>query len=102
MTTPIPKQGDRIKFRSERLRYTVRAANDRFLVCTKPFNARGTVLYSIVDLEQNIRGRENLIFGRGFETDEQCADALARLVCGDTEVSRRHHVALDIERVDQL
>jgi hypothetical protein len=91
------KAGDRIKFAAERQRYTVRAAGKRYLVCTKPFNLRHTVLYTIVDLVKGIRGTENLIFGLGFETQEDCDAALARLEAGETEVSHRNFVPLDIE-----
>lgn len=94
-----PKTGDKVKFVSEKQRYTVQAANDRFAVCTKPFNCRRTVLYTIVDTVENIRGRENLIFGMGAETQEKCEDMLERLASGETQVSHRHHVALDIESI---
>lgn len=90
-------RGQKVKFSSERLRYTVRAANERFAICTKPFNARHTTLYTIIDFKRRVRGRENLIFGMGFETDEDCQRALARLIAGESEVSYRHYVALDIE-----
>ena len=33
--------GDRIRFAGERNGYTVRASDDRYLICTKPFNCRG-------------------------------------------------------------
>jgi hypothetical protein len=91
--------GDLIKFASERQRYRVRAANKRYAICTKPMNALKTTIYTIVDFEQNIRGRENLIFGMGFETDEQCEAALMRLAAGETEVSHRYRVELDIEKI---
>jgi len=90
------QDGDKIKFAGEQQRYTVRACDNRFAVCTKPFNLMGTVLYTIVDLFQGVRGTENLIFCAGFETDEQCQQALARLVTGETEVSRRNRVKLVI------
>lgn len=91
------KVGDKIKFRSEKQRYTVRACNERFAVCTKPFNPRKTVLYTVIDFQRGIRGTENLIFGAGAETDEQCAEMLERLASGFTEVSRRNQIPLDIE-----
>lgn len=95
--------GDKIKFKEEKQRYTVQAADKRFLVCTKPFNARKTVLYTVVDLEEGIRGIENLVFGAGAETREQCEEMLSRLNGTDielgwqTEVSRRNRVRLNIE-----
>ena len=91
--------GDKVKLFGERHRYTVRAASDRFLVCTKPFNPLHTTIYTIIDRQEQIRGRENLIFGMGFETDEQCAEALERLTTGETEVSHRHYVPLLVESV---
>lgn len=99
------KVGDQIKFRNEKQRYRIRACNERFLICTKPFNPKQTVIYTIVDLEEKIRGPENLIFGMGFETDTQCLDALNRLMGKDkdvgfpTEISHRNRVPLDIEEI---
>jgi hypothetical protein len=93
-------KGQKIKFRAEKQRYTVQAANPRYAVCTKPFNCRRTVLYTVIDLENKIRGTENLIFGAGVETREACLEMLVRLVGGETEVSRRNWVPLDIESVD--
>ena len=93
--------GSRIKFASERNRYTVRAANERFAICTKPFRVYGpdAVVYTIIDFQQNIRGRENLIFCAGFCSDEQCSQALDRLASGETKVSHRHRAELDIESI---
>lgn len=91
------KVDDKIKFRCEKQRYTVQACNDRFAVCTKPFNCRKTVLYSVIDFERQIRGTENLVFGMGAETREQCEEMLARLTAGESEVSHRNRINLDIE-----
>lgn len=89
--------GDNLRFAGERVRYTVRAIGKRYVICTKPFNPLHTLLYTIIDLELNIRGRENLIFGLGFETDEDCREALIRLESGETEVSSRYYTILEIE-----
>jgi hypothetical protein len=91
--------GTKVKFAQEKQRYTVQASDDRFAVCTKPFNLQHTVLYTIVDFHQHVRGPENLIFGFGAETREECQKMLARLNDKDdpTGVSHRHRVALDIE-----
>lgn len=99
--------GSRITFAEERRAYTVRARSDRYLVCTKPFALpkRHTVLYTVVDLLENVRGTENLIFCMGAETDEDCAAMLRRLegAVGDsgskTEVSHRNRIPLNIVRV---
>ena len=68
----------------------MRACLDRYLICTKPFNCRGTTLYTIVDLQDKVRGREDLILGASFETDEDCRNALARVSSGLTGISHRH------------
>lgn len=78
----------------------MRACNSRYAICTKPFNPNKTVLYTIIDFEKDIRGTENLIFCMGFETDELCNEALARLQVGESEVSYRNRVALDIVQVN--
>jgi len=91
------KVDTKIKFLEEKQRYTVRCCNDRYAICTKPFNCKKTVLYTIIDFQKNIRGTENLIFCMGFETDEQCKEALERLTKGESEVSYRNRVPLIIE-----
>lgn len=91
--------GQKIWFKNEKLPYTVRAASKHFAVCTKPFNIKHTVLYTIVDLKSRVRGTENLIFCSGFETNQQCKEALERLVIGETEVSYRNRVSLEIVKI---
>lgn len=89
-------EGSKIWFRGEKQAYTVRASNVAFCILTKPFNARKTVLYTIIDWEQKVRGAENLIFGMGAETDEQCREMLERITNGESEVSSRRVEPLDI------
>jgi hypothetical protein len=91
--------GQRIWFAGEARPYRVRAANDRFVICTKPFNPRRTVLYTVIDLQEGVRGTENLIFGMGAETDADCAEMLARLAEGESAVSHRNRVPLEVFRV---
>lgn len=56
--------GDRIYFAEEKRPYTVRACDDRFLICTKPYNFKPkTVIYTIVDLVEGIRGTDNYSIG---------------------------------------
>lgn len=96
--------GSKVKFPGEKQRYTVMARSDRFLVCTKPFNPKRTVLYTVIDLEKRIRGTENLVFGAGAETKEQCEEMIDRLEgrdkdCFQTEVSHRNRVDLVVESI---
>lgn len=90
------KEGTKIWFGSEKRPYRVKACNERFAICTKPFNIKKTVLYTICDWGNGIRGTENLVFGASFETYEECVEALERLTTGETEISKRNYVNLDI------
>jgi hypothetical protein len=92
-------EGDRIKFAEEKQAYTVQATSDRYSVCTKPFNPKKTVLYSIVDWEEQVRGTENVIFCNGAETQEQCFQMLVRLLEGHSEVSYRNRIPLVVDWV---
>lgn len=89
--------GTKIKFKSEKKLYTVRASNKFFLICTKPFNLRKTTFYTIVDFVNNIRWPESFIFEIWTETDQECKEMLERLTEWETEVSQRRKMSLDIE-----
>lgn len=97
-TAPV---GCRVKFSEETQRYTIQARDDRYLVCTKPFNPRRTVLYTIVDLVEQVRGPDNLVFCMGYETREDCQERLADLNRDEfpTEISYRRRIPLRVEQV---
>lgn len=98
--------GSKIWFEEEKQGYTVRAVGTRYAVCTKPMNAKQTVLYTVCDFEERVRGTENLIFGMGAETDEDCCEMLERLEGRakdhptSTEVSHRNRIPLRIARAE--
>ena len=92
--------GTKIKFAEEKQFYTVQASNERFAVCTKPLNCKKTVLYTVINLDEDIRGTENLIFGFGAESKSQCEEMLERLTTGETEVSYRNRVNLHITEIN--
>ena len=91
--------GGKVYFKEEKRPYKIRACDERFAICTKPYNPMRTVLYTIIDLKRDVRGAENLIFGMGFETDKQCNEALIRLQTGGSQVSFRNYIPLKIEKV---
>lgn len=111
---PLEK-GDRVQFApGRRLKntkyYTVRASNKFFAICTQPLNMikrkhggkyefEKTVLYSIIDWINQIRGPENLIFGMGAETDKECQEMLERLTNGESEISHRNNCKLEINKI---
>lgn len=88
--------GDKVFIPNQKKPYKVRARDDRFIICTKPFNPKHTVLYFIVDLERKMRGPDNMVFCSGYETDEHCAERLKELQNGKIEVSHRG-IRLDID-----
>lgn len=89
--------GDRIKFVEEKQAYTVQAVGPRYAVCTKPFNPKRTVLYTVIDFTEKVRGTEDLVFGKGAETRELGEEMLQRLESGETEVSHRNRIPLKIK-----
>lgn len=90
--------GDRIRFAEEVQAYTIQARSARYLVCTKPFNPKKTVLYTIVDLHNHVRGPENLVFGAGAETPQQCEQMVERLSddVHPSQISHRNNVAVKV------
>ena len=69
--------GDKVKFAGERQRWDVRAVTrgGRFVILTKPFNLRHTVLYTVVDFDRGVRGKDDR-YGLGYEIVDDIARAL--------------------------
>ncbi len=90
----LARVGDRLRFTPRGMPFTVQARNRRFIIATRPFALKKTVLYTIVDLKERVRGPDNLVFGFGYETQAECEERLLDLVRGDAEVSHRRRVDL--------
>lgn len=92
--------GHRVWFAEERMPYTVQARSDRFIICTKPFAPKKTVIYSIVDTQLLKRGPDNMIFCAGYETRADCEERLAELMAPDSplELSSRRSIPLNIRK----
>ena len=91
------KVGDKVYIPTNKRPYKVRARDDRYIICTKPFNPKRTVLYFIIDLVEKWRAPDNMVFCRGYETDEECSERLKELQTGEIELSRRRGIPLDID-----
>lgn len=91
------KVGDKVYVPNQKKPYRVRVRDDRYIICTKPFNPQHTVLYFIVDLVDKWRAPDNMIFCSGYETDEDCRERLAELQSGQIELSQRRGIPLDID-----
>ena len=89
--------GDKVYIPGEKRPYKVRARDERYIICTKPYNPRRTVMYFIIDLKEKRRAPDNMVFCFGYETDEACAERLKELQDGKIELSRRRGINLDIE-----
>lgn len=89
--------GDKVYVPKEKRPYRVRARDERYIICTKPYNPQRTVRYFIVDLKERVRGPDNMVFCSGYESDEDCAERLKELQSGEIEVSWRRHIDLDID-----
>lgn len=91
--------GGRVWFAEDKRPYTVQARDDRFIVCTKPFAAKKTVLYTVVDLNEDVRGTDGFIFGLGYESRNDCEDALRTIVEHGQGITRRNCVPLNVVRI---
>lgn len=90
--------GDKIFFAEEKLPYTVRACDNRFLVCTKVFKLKPkTVLHTIVDLEAGIRSTDGCSIGTySYDDDYSCKLNLEELQSGKSYISHVNRIALNI------
>ena len=86
--------GDKVYVPLDDKTYDVRARDDRYIICTRPYE--DTVMYFIVDLVNRWRAPDNMVFGSGYETDEDCQERLRELQNGEIELSRRRGLRLDI------
>lgn len=96
-------KGDSVWFSTSKKSFKVRECNDRFAICTQPFNLQPkTVLYTIIDFDRDVRGEDNLIFSvYDYYSDEDCKQAMEDLMSGEIEVSykRNKNTILDIVKI---
>ena len=110
------KIGDKIKFKSEKQRYTIRACDERFIIATKPLNCKRTFIYTIIDLHEKERAGDNYYCKYDYPNPEEAKKALQELqetvrmkeehqkqdviYCDGFWLSGRSYMELDIERID--
>lgn len=92
------KIGDKIKFADEKGKYVIRECNDRYLICTKPYNFKKTFFYTIVDLERNIRGADNYYTKFDYMDPKELKQAMIELMNGKLEIGR-NRVPLKFEEI---
>ena len=89
--------GNKVFVPGEKRPYGVRARDDRYIICTKPYNPQHTVIYFIIDLTRKRRAPDDRVFCSGYETDEQCNERLKELQSGKIGLSTRRGIPLDID-----
>ena len=89
--------GDKVYIPNEKKPYTVRARDERYIICTKYFALKHTVMYFIIDLVDRWRGPDNMIFCMGYETDIDCQERLKELQMEIIKLSSRRGIPLDID-----
>lgn len=89
------KVGDKVYIDGEKRPFRVRACDDRYIICTKPYNPKHTVRYFIIDTVEGVRGTDNMVFCFGYETDEECRERLHELQTGLIKISHRNRVKWD-------
>lgn len=89
--------GDKIYIENQKRPYRVRVRDDRYIICTKPYNPKRTVLYFIIDLKEKWRAPDDRLFCSGYESDEDCHERLKELQEGIIKLSRRRGIHLDID-----
>lgn len=88
------KVGDRVRMFNQKRGFNVMARSDRYIILSK--KCFGKALYTIVDLEFEEMGPDNLIFGIYDYCDpKDCKEALKDLEEGEIEISRRHQLSFD-------
>ena len=94
---PFFRVGSEVRFAEERKPYTIRAMSERFVICTRPIRHHGetTVLYSIIDTEEMMRGPNDLVLNcYDYAADDGCRESLAALIADEIQLSRRHSIPL--------
>ena len=95
---PEVEVGSRIWFYNEPPKQLFRvrciSPDRRYIICTRPFNLRRTVLYCIADFKEKWRAPDDRVFCEGYETQELIEERMRELCSGEIKLSRRHGVNL--------
>jgi hypothetical protein len=84
--------GDRLWFLGERIGYTVHAVSQdrRYAVATKPFAARHTYIYTLIDWLDAVRGVDDSLGNcLGYGDREQCEESMRLIESGEFGFSHR-------------
>lgn len=89
--------GDKVYIPGNKKSWKVRCRDDRYIICTQPYNPKHTVQYFIVDLKEKWRAPDDRVFCFGYESDEDCQERLKELQNREIFLSQRRGLPLDID-----
>lgn len=89
--------GDKVYIPEHKRPFRVKARDDRYIICTKPYNPRRTVIYFIIDLQDKWRAPDDRVFCSGYGTEDDCKKRLEELQSGEISLSTRRGIPLDID-----
>ncbi|GEK44424.1 hypothetical protein [Acinetobacter johnsonii] len=92
--------GQQVKFSDDHLWFTVQARDERFIICNA--EAKNNTFHTIIDLDQGVRGADNLVFHQGYDNQSECEARLKDFISGEIEVSSRNRVLLSIAKVKNI
>lgn len=79
----------------ERVAYKCMARNERYVIFTKPMNAKRTFMYSIFDLEEMICGGDNYWCRYKYTDQDECEQALIELENEGLDISYRNRAEIE-------
>jgi len=90
----------KILFKDEPHPFIVKSNKGRYAICTKPYNPKKTVIYTIVDFDKDIRSTvSNVLSPYDFNTQEDIDKCMEDLFSGKTYLSLRNQIKLEIEDI---
>lgn len=89
--------GDKVYIPEHKRPFRVKARDNRYIICTKPYNPQHTVIYFIIDLQDKWRAPDDKVFCSGYKTDDDYKKRLKELQSGEISLSRRRGIPLDID-----
>ncbi len=118
------KNNNKISFKNEKLPYTIKAQDERYIIATRKLNKRqdadllkhkvnmnaynsfneayndlkSEVIYTIVDLKEQIRSTDDYIFGiYDYSSQFDIDQCLIDLNSGECRLSKRNMITLEID-----
>ena len=89
--------GDKVQFKEEKGPYIVRGRTKRYMILTRPYYAKKTIIYAIVDWATDKRSSDSHVFSPyNYEEPEGILECLQSLTMGVCRLSRRNQIPVKI------